>query len=112
MLGKGLGNLGNLSNMLKQAMEVKGKMEEMKESLANERVEAEIGAGQVQVVMSGGFEVLALKIDPEIIDKEDPEMLESMVRAGVNAGVAKVRELVQDKLKEVTGGMDIPGLTS
>ena len=47
-----------------------------------------------------------------LLDKDDPEMLETLVRAAVNEGVAKAHELVQAKMAELTGGMDIPGLTS
>ena len=110
MLPKGLGNLGNLSGMIKQAMEVKAKLEEIKESLGNETVEASAGGGMVTVVMTGKFEVISITIDPEVIDKEDPEMLETLTRAAVNEGLRKVQELVKEKMKEATGGLEIPGL--
>ena len=103
--------LGNLSGMVKQAMEMKAKMEEMKEKLGDETVEAAAGGGMVQVVVNGRFELLSIKIDPEVIDTDDPEMLETLVRAAINEGIMKVQVLVKDKMKELTGGMDIPGLT-
>ena len=59
---KGLGSLANLQGIMKQALDVKNRIEELKESLGNERVEAEAGAGMVKVVMSGKFEILSLKI--------------------------------------------------
>ncbi len=108
---RGLGNLGNLPGMLKQAMEVKKKVEELKESLASERVESSAGGGMVTVIMTGKFEVESVKIDPEVIDKNDPEILETMVRAAVNEAVRKVQELVKSKMAELTGGIEIPGLT-
>lgn len=108
MLPKGL---GNLSNMVKQAMDVKNKMEELKDSLANEQVEATAGGGMVTIVMNGKFEVLSVKIDPEVIDKEDPEMLETLVRAAMNEGNRKVQELVKSKMSDIAGDVDIPGLT-
>jgi nucleoid-associated protein EbfC len=108
---KGMGNIGQLGGLMKQAMEMKQRIEEMKESLGDEVVEAETGAGMVKVAMNGRFEVLEIKIDPEIIDKEDPEMLEAMVRAGVNEAVRKAQIMVKEKMSELTGGMDIPGLT-
>ncbi len=110
MFPKGLGSLGDLSNMLKQAMEVKGKIEELKERLADETVEVSAGGGMVSVAMRGNFEVLSLKIDPEVIDKEDPEMLETLIRAALNEGIVQVQELVKSKMRELTGGIDIPGL--
>ena len=108
---KGLGNLANLQGILKQAMEVKGKMDELKEQLGDEQVEASTGGGMVTVVMTGKFEVVSLKIDPEIIDKDDPEMMETLVRAAVNEAIRNVQEVVKAKMKELTGGIDVPGLT-
>ncbi len=109
---KGLGNLGNLGGMLKQAMEVKEKVEKIKETLGDERIEAAAGGGMVSVVLNGRFELESIKIDPEIIDKEDPEMLETLIRAAINDGVRRAQELVKEKMTEVTGGINLPGLTS
>ena len=111
MLPKGLGNIGDLSNMVKQAMSVKGRMEELKENLAQEKVEAASGGGMVKVVLNGKFELLSIEIEPEVIDKDDPEMLQTLVAAAVNEGNRKVQELVKSKMSEIAGGIDIPGLT-
>ena len=108
---KGLGQLGNLGNMLQQARQVKEQIEVLKERLGDERVEASAGGGMVNVTMNGKFEVVAVKIDPEIINKEDPEMIETLVRAAINEAVRKVQELVKAKMTELTGGIEIPGLT-
>jgi nucleoid-associated protein EbfC len=110
VLPKGLGSLGNLSGMLKQAMELKGRIEELKEGLANETVNAAAGGGMVKVVMNGRFELLSLSIDPEVVESDDREMIETLVRAAVNEGVRKTQDLVRAKMTELTGGMDIPGL--
>jgi len=107
---KGFGNLGQFSGMLKQAMQMKGKIEELKEQLGQETIESSAGGGMVKVTLTGKFEVVDLKIDPEIIDKEDPEMLETLVRAAVNEGVRQVQEHLKSKLAELTGGIEIPGL--
>ena len=107
---KGLGNLGNLQGMLKQAMDVKARVDEFKERMAKERIESSAGGGMVRVVMTGNFEVESLKIDPEIIDKNDPEIIETMVRAAVNDGVRKIQEMMKEKIQEMTGGFDLPGL--
>lgn len=109
MLPKGLGNLGDLAGMMKQAMAMKGKMEEVKEELAGERVEASVGGGMVTVVVSGKMEVLSVTIEPEVL--EDRQMVETLVCAGVNEALRKAQELLKAKMKELTGGMDIPGLT-
>jgi len=108
---KGLGQLGNLHNMLQHARQMKEQIEVLKEKLGDERVEASAGGGMVTVTMNGKFEVVAVKIDPEVINKDDPEMLETLVRAAANDAVRKVQELVKAKMTELTGGLEIPGLT-
>ncbi len=108
---KGLGDLGKMSGMLKQAMELKNNIDAFKEKLADERIEASSGGGMVKVMVSGKMELLDLKIDPEVIDREDPEMLETLVRAAINDAMDKARELVKERMTEMTGGIDIPGLT-
>lgn len=110
MFPKGLGNLGNLGGLLKTAMEMKGKVEEMRESLGNEVIEASAGGGMVTVTMNGRFEMLSIKIDREVVNPEDLEMLETLVLSAVNEGVRKAQDLVKAKMTEITGGMDIPGL--
>jgi DNA-binding YbaB/EbfC family protein len=111
VLPKGLGGLGNLGGMLKQAMEMKGKIEELKERLADERVEAAAGGGMVRVVMNGKFEIQSMSIEPEVVDANDVELLETLVISATNEGIRQVQELVKSKMTELTGGIEIPGLT-
>ena len=112
MLPKGLGGMGDMAKMVKQAMSLKDNMEEIKESLAHETVEASSGGGMVTVVVNGKMDVLSLKIDPTIDVSGDPEMLETLILAAVNEGLRKAQDLLKDKMQEITGGIDIPGLTS
>ncbi len=108
MLPKGLGDMAGL---MKKAMAMKANAEKMKAELASETVDASVGGGMVTITMNGGMQMLAVKIDPEVIDKDEPEQLETLIQAAANECVGKIQELVQAKMKEVTGGMDIPGLT-
>jgi len=107
---KGLGNLGNLGHVLKQAMQVKERMEELKERLVDERVTADAGGGMVFVVMSGRYDILELKIDPEVINKEEPEFLETLVKSAVNEAISRTQAMVKAKMTELTGGIEIPGM--
>ncbi len=111
MFPKGIGNLGNMANMMKQVMEIKGKIEAIKEELAHETVEASSGGGLVTVVINGKQEVLSVAIDPAIIDREDPETLQTLVKAAFNDAVRKTKEMMKARMEEVTGGLDIPGLS-
>ncbi|MCX5769581.1 MAG: YbaB/EbfC family nucleoid-associated protein [Candidatus Hydrogenedentes bacterium] len=109
---KGLGDLGKLHSLVQQARQMKEQIEAMKETLGDERLEATAGGGMVTVTMNGKFEVVSVKIDPEVINKDDPEMLETLVRAATNDAVRKVQELVKAKMTELApGGFEIPGLT-
>jgi hypothetical protein len=112
MLPKGLGGFGDMAGMLKKAMELRDNMDEIKDSLAAKTVEASSGGGMVTVVFNGKMEMLSLTIDPEVDISGDREMLETLIQAAVNEGVRKVQDLVKDTMFEVTGGMDIPGLTT
>jgi DNA-binding YbaB/EbfC family protein len=99
-----------MAGMLKQAMEMKQKMEALKEQLAEETIEAGAG-GMVKVVFNGRMELLELTIDPEVVDKEDKDQLEFLVRTAVNDGLRKTQQMMKDRMQEITGGLDIPGLT-
>ena len=73
-------------------------------------VEASAGGGMVKVVMDGQKNLKSLKLDPEVVSKDDVEMLQDLVVAAVNEASRKVDEEVKEKLGGLTGGMKIPGL--
>ena len=112
MLGKGMGGLGDMAGLMKQAMEIRSNMDSIKDQLASETVKAAAGGGMVKVVINGKMELLSLDIDPEIIESGDREMLETLIAAAVNEGIRKAQDLLKNKMSELTGGIDIPGLTS
>lgn len=90
-------------------MNMKSKIEELKETLGQETVTATAGGGMVTAVINGKFEVLSIKIEPDVLE-EGVEAVETLTRAAINEGVRQVQELVQAKMRELTGGMEIPGL--
>lgn len=100
-----------MAGMMKQAMAMKQRMEELKESLGDETVEASAGGGMVTVVVNGLMKVVSIKIDPEVINKDESEMLETLIRAAINDGMEKMQAFVKAKMSELTGGLNIPGLT-
>lgn len=106
---KGLSDLGKMGGVLKQAMELKGRIEEIKAALAEERVEASVGGGMVTVVMTGKMDVVSIKIEPDVVNKDDIEMLEALVRSAVNEAASRVRQMVEAKMREAAGGIEIPG---
>jgi DNA-binding YbaB/EbfC family protein len=86
-------------------------MQELQEQVAQKKVQATAGGGMVTVEVNGRQEVLAIKIDPEVINRDDPQMLEDLVLAACNEALRKSRELVQQELGKLTGGLKIPGLS-
>ncbi|MDI6873530.1 YbaB/EbfC family nucleoid-associated protein [Candidatus Solincola sp.] len=101
---------GNLQKMMKQAQKLQRQMLEAQEALAEERVEATSGGGMVKAVADGQQNILEIKIDPQVVDPEDVEMLEDLVLAAVTEALRKSRELAEERLGAFTKGLKIPGL--
>ena len=100
----------NFGNIMKQAKKMQEKMLELQEGLAAKTVDATAGGGMVSVVVNGKFEVLSLKIEKEVVNPEDVEMLQDLIVAAVNEGVRKAQEMAAAEMGKITGGMQIPGL--
>jgi nucleoid-associated protein EbfC len=106
----------NMQALLKQAQKMQQDMMVAQDQLKNESVEASAGGGMVHVVVSGDLVVKSIKIDPDAIDPEDPEMLADLVLAAVNEGMRSAQELAAAKMGGVTGGLGgggglgLPGL--
>jgi len=99
---------GNPQKLLKQMQQAQ---ERIQREIAELKLEASAGGGMVKVVMGGQKQLLELKLDPEVVNKDDVEMLQDLVLAAVNEAGRKVDEAVQEKLGSLTGGMRIPGLS-
>ncbi len=99
-----------MQEIFRQAQQMQKKMAEIQEQLANQTVEASAGGGMVQVTVNGSMEVVEVKIDPSVVDPEDPEMLQDLVLAASNEALKKAREMKQNEMSKLTGGMQIPGM--
>jgi hypothetical protein len=99
-----------LGNILKQAQQMHAKISQLQEEMAEKRVEASAGGGMVSIVMNGRQEILSLRIDPEVVNPEDTEMLQDLIVAAVNEAIRKSQEMMQEEMKKITGGLSIPGL--
>jgi DNA-binding YbaB/EbfC family protein len=97
-------------NMMKEAQKLQAQMAELQEQVGKRKVEASAGGGMVTVEANGKQEITAIKIDPEVINRDDAQMLEDLVLAACNEALRKSRELVQQELSKLTGGLKIPGL--
>lgn len=102
---------GNMGNLMKQAQKMQKDMEKLQEELQTRTVEASSGGGAVTVIATGKKEIKEIKIKPEVIDPDDPEMLEDLVLASVNEALRKADEMVNTEMSKITGGLgNIPGL--
>ena len=97
----------NPQKLMKQLQQAQ---ERMQQEIAVLQMEATSGGGMVKVVMDGQKALKSLRIDPEVVNKEDVEMLQDLVTAAVNEAARKVDEVIQAKIGGLTGGMKIPGL--
>jgi DNA-binding YbaB/EbfC family protein len=97
----------NIKKIMKQAQEMQEKLQRDMQELT---VEGTSGGGMVKVTLSGSKALQSIKIDPEVVDSKDVEMLEDLIVAAFGEAVRKVEEAMQDKLGGITGGLGIPGL--
>jgi DNA-binding YbaB/EbfC family protein len=103
-MAKGVGG------MLKQAQKIQAQLAKMQDEMAQKTIEASSGGGMVSVVVNGKQEVISIRIEPEVVNPEDIDMLQDLVLAAVNEGIRKAQEMVSEEMKKLTGGLNIPGL--
>jgi nucleoid-associated protein EbfC len=101
----------NFGNIMKQAKKMQEKIASIQAELESKTVEATAGGGMVTVVVNGKFELLSLKIDKEVVNPEDVDMLQDLIMAAVNEGIRKAQEMATAEMSKITGGFNIPGLT-
>ena len=97
----------NINQMMKQAQQMQ---ERLQQQMAEMRVEASAGGGMVTVVINGNKQIQSLKIDPEVVSKEDVEMLQDLILAAINDAHRKADEQLSKQMSGLMGGMKIPGL--
>jgi DNA-binding YbaB/EbfC family protein len=100
----------DMNAIMRQAQEMQQKMSQVQEELAKKTVGATVGGGMVTATVSGKSELLAIKIEKEVINPEDQAMLEDLVVSAVNEALRKAQDMSQSEMRKLTGGMNIPGL--
>jgi nucleoid-associated protein EbfC len=100
--------VGDLMGMMKQARELQGKMEQLQQEVAALEVEGSAGGGLVTVTMSGKSDMKRVRIDPSLLKPEEAEIVEDLIVAAVNEARAKAEAKLADRMRELTGGLQLP----
>jgi DNA-binding YbaB/EbfC family protein len=103
----------SMGNLMKQAQQIQARIAKLQEELGEKTIEVSSGGGMVTVVVNGRQELLSIKIDPEVINPNDLEMLQDLILAAVNDGMSRAKNMVTEEMRKLTGGIDlsnIPGL--
>ena len=98
------------TGLFKQATQMQSKLAEIQEGLADKTIEVSTGGGMVKVVANGLNEIISVKIDDELINMNDREVLEDLITGAINEANKKVKEMAQEEMTKITGGVKIPGL--
>ena len=101
----GGGMPGNMANLMKQAQKMQRQMEEQAKELETKEFTATAGGGAVEVTVSGKRELLKVKLQEEVVDPDDIEMLEDLIVAAVNEGLRQVEEASSSAMNKMTGGL-------
>jgi hypothetical protein len=99
-----------MGNMMKEAQKLQARMLKMQEELADKTVESAVGGGMIKVVANGRNQVVSIRIEKEVVNPEDVEMLQDLILAAVNDALTKSQEMVATQMGKLTGGLNIPGL--
>jgi DNA-binding YbaB/EbfC family protein len=99
-----------IKNMMKQAQKMQAQVLKAQEEMKSLQVEGTAGGGMVKVMMSGSNELVSIKINPEVVDSKDVEMLEDLIIAAHTNALEKIKETSESAFGSITGGLNIPGL--
>lgn len=100
----------NMNELLRQAQKMQEKIAKLQEELGDKTIEASAGGGMVTAVANGRGDIVSVNIEREVVSPEDVEMLEDLVTAAVNEAINRSREMAQQEMAKLTGGMNFPGL--
>lgn len=104
------GGAGNMNQMLKQAQKMQEDMTALQADLEQREYSASSGGGMVEVTVDGKHLVKSLKINPDIIDPEDSEMLEDLITVAINEAISNAIKTAEEEMGAITGGLNMPGL--
>ena len=104
------GGMPNMNNMMKQVKKMQKDMEKAQKELEEKEFSSTAGGGVVEATVNGKKEVISVKIDPDVVDPEDVEMLEDLIMVAINDANSQADKFNEDNMGKLTGGINIPGL--
>jgi len=99
-----------MNNIMKQAQQMQAKIMTLQKELEHRELSVSSGGGAVKININGKQEILDIKLDPECVQPTDIEMLEDLLKAAFNQATKESKDMVQNAMSKVTGGVNIPGL--
>ncbi len=99
-----------LGDLMKQAQKMQQEMGRIQEESKKKTVEASAGGGMVVVTASGAMEIVSIKIEKDVVNPDDVEMLQDLVMAAVNEALRRAQQMVTEDMSKITGGMNLPGM--
>ncbi len=100
----------NMNHLLKQAQQMQAKMGTLQKELESRELDVSTGGGMIKIKMNGKQQIIDLSLNPECVDPSDVEMLEELIKTGINQAINESQEMVSSAMSKVTGGINIPGL--
>jgi len=102
--------LGNLAALMRNAQGLTGRIDEVSEELKGKRATGAAGGGMVEVEVNGLGQVLSVTIDPQLVENNDRDMIQDLLPAAINEAASKAKQMHVEAMRELTGGMSLPGL--
>ena len=99
-----------MEDLLRQAQQMQSKMTELQEELAKKTIEGSSGGGMVRVTANGKMEILSVRLEPDVIDPGEVEMLQDLITAAVNDALRNAKGMAEREMAALTGGFRIPGI--
>ena len=99
-----------LGDIMREAQRIQTEMQKMQEEAKKQTVEASAGGGMVTVTASGAGEIISIKIEKDVVNPDDIEMLQDLILAASNEALRRAHEMVNSEMSKLTGGLQLPGL--
>ncbi len=107
---KNMGGAQNVNSMIKQAQKMQDQITALQEDIEGREFTSTAGGGMVEVTVMGNKNIKSLKINPEIVNADDVEMLQDTVISAVNQAMADIEKTTEEEMNQITGGVSLPGL--